>query len=112
MKTFKEQLTEKANSRTWDISEDIEIIKRKMEACVDYREFSITLIESKNQGTIVFGSSSSNSYSTFIPRGCEPHIYMKLFTVALKELGFKDEDITKGAGESKDFYSYSISVKW
>ena len=112
MKTFKEQLTEKANNRTWDISEDIEIIKRKMEACVDYREFSITLIESKNQVPIVFGRSSSASYQTFIPKGCEPYIYMKLFTVALKELGFKDEDIIKGAGESKDFYSYSISVKW
>jgi hypothetical protein len=37
---------------------------------------------------------------------------MKLFTVALKELGFKDEDIEKGAGEEKDYYYYNIKVKW
>jgi hypothetical protein len=37
---------------------------------------------------------------------------MKLFIAALKELGFKDEDIEKGAGEEKDYYYYNIKVKW
>ena len=112
MKTFKEQLTEKANKQTYDISKHIEAIKAKMEAHVNHREFVIDLFEIKDGACLALGSGRGPIYQTFIPQGCEPDIYMKLFTVALKELGFRDEDIIKGAGESKDFYSYRISVKW
>lgn len=112
MKTFKEQLTEKANNKTYDISEHVEAIKAKMEAHVDHREFVIHLFEIKDGGCLALGSGRGPIYQTFIPYGCTPEICMKLFTAALKDLGFQDRDITKSAGESKDFYSYSISVKW
>ncbi len=112
MKSFKEQLTEKANNQTYDISDHIERIKTMMETYVNSREFTISLIQSKPGSLLALGYESGPSYQTFIPRGCEPHIYMKLFTVALKELGFKDEDIEKGTGEGKDYYYYNIKVKW
>jgi hypothetical protein len=112
MKTFKEQLTEKANKQTYDISKHVEAIKAKMEAHVNHREFVINMFELKDGACLALGSERGPSYQTFIPYGCKPEIYMKLFTEALKELGFQDRDITKSAGESRDFYSYSISVKW
>jgi hypothetical protein len=112
MKTFKEQLTEKANKQTYDISDQIEAIKAKMEAHVNHREFVINMFEIKDGACLALGSERGPSYQTFIPYGCKPEIYMKLFTTALKDLGFQDGDITKSAGESRDFYSYSISVKW
>ena len=112
MKTFKEQLIEKVKTINWDISEHMNIIKIKMNEFVQERKFNINLVEPKTDNTLVIGTSKGPIYQTFIPKYVEPHIYMKLFTVALKELGFQDGDITKSAGESRDFYSYSISVKW
>ena len=112
MKTFKEQLTEKANKQTYDISNQVETIKAKMEAHVDHREFVIDMIEIKDGACLTLGGERGPRYQTFIPYGCKPEIYMKLFTAALKDLGFQDGDITKGAGESRDYYSYSIKVKW
>jgi hypothetical protein len=112
MKTFKEQLIEKAESIKYDISEQVELLKKKMEACAQDREFIISLIQSKPGHILTLGADRGNNYQTFIPYKVEPHVYMKLFTVALKELGFKDEDIEKGAGEEKNYYYYNIKVKW
>lgn len=112
MKTFKEQLTEQANNQTYDISDHVKRIKTMMRACINDREFVISLIHSKPDSIIALGYEPGSVYQTFIPRGCEPHVYMKLFTAALKELGFKDEDIEKGTGEEKDYYYYNIKVKW
>ena len=112
MKTFKEQLTEKANKQTYDISNQVEAIKAKMEAHVDHREFVIELLNIKDGACLAIGSKQGPSYQVVIPYGCKPEIYMKLFTVALKELGFQDGDITKSAGEFRDYYFYNISVKW
>lgn len=112
MKTFKEHLTEQANNKTYDISEHVNYIKTKMQACVEDREFTISLVQPKPDSIIALGTARGPIYQTFIPRDCEPHVYMKLFTVALKKLGFRDEDIEKGAGEEKDYYYYNIKVKW
>ena len=112
MKTFKEQLIEKADFGRHDISEHIRIVKLKMEECVRERQFTITLVEPKPGHTIALGADRGPIYQTFIPKGVEPDIYMKLFTAALKELGFKDEDIEKGAGEEISYYFYNIKVKW
>jgi hypothetical protein len=112
MKTFKEQLIEKVKTINCDISEHMNIIKIKMEEYAQERQFTISLIELKPDHTIAIGTSRGPIYQTFIPKNVEPHVYMKLFTTALKDLGFQDGDITKSAGESRDFYSYSISVKW
>jgi hypothetical protein len=113
MKTFKEQLTEQANNQTYDISDHVKRIKNMMRACINNREFVISLIHSKPDSSIIaLGYEPGPVYQTFIPCGCAPHVYMKLFIVALKELGFKDEDIEKGAGEEKDYYYYNIKVKW
>ena len=112
MKTFKEQLTEKANNKTYDISEQINLIKLKMEAWAEEREFTVSLIESKPGHMMTLGAARGPVYQTFIPQGCEPHIYMKLFTQALKELGFRDEDIEKSAGDDERCYYYNIKVRW
>jgi hypothetical protein len=112
MKTFKEQLTEKANNKTYDISEQIDLIKLKMEAWAEEREFTIILIESKPGHRIALGSDRGPVYQTFIPQSCEPHIYMKLFTEALIELGFKEKEIVKGAGDDEYSYYYNLKVKW
>ena len=112
MKTFKEQLIEKADFGRYDISEHIRIVKLKMEECVQKRQFTISLVESKPGHTIALGLDRGPIYQTFIPKGVEPDIYIKLFTTALKELGFKDNDIEKGAGEEDYCYYYNIKVKW
>lgn len=112
MKTFKEQLTEQANNQTYDISDHVKRIKTMMRACINNREFVISLIHSKPGSIIALGYESGPVYQTFIPTGCVSYTYMKLFIEALKELGFKDEDIEKGAGEEKDYYYYNIKVRW
>ena len=107
MKTFKEHLTEQANDKTFDISEHYDIsehvdyIKTKMQACVEDREFTISLVQPKPVSIVALGATKGPIYQTFIPWGCEPHVYMKLFTVALKELGFRDEDIEKAQTKKK-----------
>lgn len=112
MKTFKEQLTEQANTRTYDISDHVKRIKTMMQTYVEDREFTISLIQSKPGHMMTLGDIRGPIYQTFIPHKVEPHVYMKVFTVALKELGFKNEDIEKGAGEEKNCYYYNIKVKW
>ena len=111
-KTFKAQLTEKANKQTYDISKHVETIKAKMEAHVNHREFVIDLFDLKDGTCITLGGERGPSYQTFVPQGCKPDTYMKLFITALKELGFQDKDITRSAGECRDFYAYRINVKW
>jgi hypothetical protein len=112
MKTFKEQLIEKVKTINYDISEHMNIIKIKMNEFVQERKFIINLVEPKTDNTLIIGTSKGPIYQTFIPKNVEPHVYMKLFTAALKELGFKDEDIEKGAGETDYCYDYSITVRW
>ena len=112
MKTFKEHLAEQANNKTYDISEHVDYIKAKMQACVEDREFTISLVQSKPEHIMAIGDAKGPIYQTFIPRKVEPHIYMKLFTQALKELGFRDEDIEKGAGDDERCYYYNIKVRW
>ena len=112
MKTFKEQLIEKVKIISYDISEHMNIIKIKMNEFVQERKFTINLLEPKTDNTMVIGTSRGPIYQTVIPKYVEPHIYMKLFTVALKELGFNDEDIEKGSGETDCYYNYNITVRW
>lgn len=112
MKTFKEQLIEKADFGRYDISEHVEKIKLKMEACALDREFTISLVQVKPGYTVAFGLTKGPTYQTFIPDEIEPHIYMKLFIEALEELGFKGKDIETGAGANKNCYYYIIKVKW
>ena len=112
MKTFKEQLIEKADFGRHDIAEHVRIIKLKMEAGARERQFTITLVEPKPGHTITLGADRGPTYQIFVPKEIEAHIYMKLFTEALKELGFKDNDIEKGAGEEDYCYYYNIKVKW
>ena len=83
-----------------------------MEACALDREFTISLVQSKPGHIVALGADRGPTYQTFIPKEIEPHIYMKLVTEAIKELGFKDEDIEKGAGEEESYYYYNIKVKW
>jgi hypothetical protein len=113
MKSFKEQLIEKAEFGKYDISEHIRIIKLKMEDCAKDRQFTISLVEQKPEHIVALGADKGQPvYQTFIPKNTNPVVYMKLFTEALEDLGFKDEDIEKGAGEMKDYYYYNIKVKW
>lgn len=114
MKSFKEQLIEKVEAEiiNYDISDHMKKIKNKMEKYAHKREFLISLIQPRLNAGFAIGNNFNNSYLTFIPDEIEPYIYMKLFIIALKELGFKDEDIEKGAGKEKEFYYYTIKIKW
>lgn len=115
MKSFKEQLTEKAEaikSANYDISSHMETIKNKIEECVYKREFTISLIEPKPDVSFAIGHWCENRYQILIPDEIEPHVYMSLFIRALGELGFHDEDIEKGSGEYEEYYYYTIKIKW
>ena len=113
--SFRDKLCNKADEferNATDIKEHIESIKNKMEAHAQDREFTISLIETKPGHIIALGAARGPKYQTFIPKQVEPWIYMKLFTETLKELGFEDEDIEKGAGEEEYCYYYNIKVRW
>ena len=112
--SFKDNLSEKADEfeRNADIKEHVRIIKLKMDEHARERHFTITLVESKPGHTITLGAGRGPEYQTFIPKQVEPWVYMKLFTEALKELGFEDKDIEKGAGEEDYCYYYRLKVRW
>ena len=113
-KSFKDTLSEKANEfeRNADIKEHVRIIKLKMDEHANERHFTIHLVEIKPGHTIALGTDRGPIYQTFIPKEVEPWVYMKLFTGALIELGFKEEEIEKGAGETEYCYYYNLKVRW
>ena len=113
-KSFKDTLSEKANEfeRNADIKEHVRIIKLKMDEHANERHFTIHLVEIKPGHTIALGTACGPIYQTFIPKEVEPWVYMKLFTEALIELGFREEDIEKGAGDTDYCYYYNLKVRW
>ena len=114
MKTFKDQLTAKADAINIDISEHITKIKEKMEQVVARRSFTVNLIATKANATVAFGHNNENCYQAFIPRNIEHYIYVERFTTAFKELGFSLSrgDLSLGVSGYKDFDAYNITVRW
>ena len=113
MKNFKAQLTQLAmEAELENFSNHIEEIKNKMKNHAIERKLTISLFKSKPNASFAIGASFDNIYQTFIPDHIEPHVYMKLFITALKDLGFADEDIEKSAGEEKEYYYCTIKVRW
>jgi hypothetical protein len=115
MKNFRAQLTQlaiEAELEDYDISDHIEEIKNKMKNHAIERKFTISLFKSKPNASFAIGASFDTIYQTFIPDHIEPHVYMKLFITALKDLGFADEAIEKSAGEEEEYYYYTIKVRW
>lgn len=114
MKTFKDQLTAKADVFNIDISEHITKIKQKIEQIVTRRSFTVGLIAAKAHATIAFGNNDESCYQTFIPRNIEPDIYVKRFTAAFKELGFSLSNgaLSLGISGYKDYDIYNITLRW
>lgn len=110
--TFKDKLTEKAESMEIDISEHLKAIKDKMEHAVEARSFTVSLIRPK--GRVAFGRLSSCNYQTFIPKGIDESMYITKFTDAFRGLGFKiaDGSMSISALGFKDFDSYDIVLRW
>jgi hypothetical protein len=111
--TFREKLTEKADSLGIDISEHIEAIKKQMEQEVETRYFTVGLLKAKTD-SFAIGRSNSCCYQTFIPKHIDESIYMSKFTNALSELGFSIAAGTMrlSAGSHKYYDSYEILLRW
>ena len=114
-KTFKEQLTEKADEfeKQIDMTEHIKAIKAKMEKVATQRKFYIYLIEPTGTKTLAFGSNEM-SYNIFIPRCVLDWEYVQKFKEALKELGFDSNNgISSTSIKSEDDYDcWTIILEW
>ena len=110
--TFKDKLTEKAESMRIDISDHLNAIKEKMEQAVEARSFTVSLLRAK--GRVAIGRHGSCNYQTFIPKGIDESMYMTKFTDAFRELGFSisDGSMSLCATGFKDFDSYDIVLMW
>lgn len=114
-KTFKEQLTEKADDfeKQTDMSEHIKAIKAKMEKVATQRKFYIYLIEPTSTSTLAFGCRE-NAKTIFIPKGIAAWKYVQIFKEALKELGFDSNNgISSTSIKSEaDYDCWTITLEW
>ena len=108
--TFKEQLTVKADK--FNVKEDVEYIKKRMEEAYSKREYIISLIKAKPYSHMAIGRANSNRTSLFIPEFVSPEYHLKLFVDAFKDLGFTEEDMTFTYADNEYFESYDIILKW
>ena len=112
--TFREKLTEKADSLKIDISEHIEAIKKQMEQEVETRCFTVGLLRAKTDNFAI-SCNSNCCYQTFIPRHIiDESIYISKFTDAFCKLGFSVAAGTMNLSvtDYKYFYSYEILLRW
>ena len=111
--TFREKLTEKADSLEIDISEHIEKIKKQMEQEVETRCFTISLLRAKTD-SLAIGRNSNCCYQIFIPRHIDESIYMSKFTDAFSKLGFSISGGTMNLSVTGTvcFDSYNIMLRW
>ena len=114
MMTFREKLTEKADSFEIDISEHIEAIKKQMEQEVETRCFTISLLRLKTDGKFAIGRNGNCCYQAFIPRHIDESIYMSKFADAFSKLGFSITGGTMSLSVTSTvcFDSYNIILRW
>lgn len=111
---FREELTLEAdnNAANTSINKEIEHIKHKMKACVDCRNFTISLIKAHRTMAIGIGTSHSNVTSLFIPGLVEPLQYRQLFVDELTKLGFNEECMELYIQETDLCDYYNIKLTW
>ncbi len=114
-KTFKEQLTKKADEfeRQTAIPNYIKAIKAKMEKIATQRKFYIYLIEPTSTSPLAFGCHE-NAETIFIPRNIVSWKYIQMFKEALKELGFEPNNgISSTSIKSEaDYDCWTITLEW
>ena len=109
--TFKETLIEQAKRASEiNIEEEMKVIKARMAEYAAERNFVIYLIKQK-RGTMAIGGRARH-FETFVPFGCDPQRYQRMFIDALLDLGFEEEDISLEIESFKEFDSYNIKVTW
>lgn len=106
--TFKEQLAAKADK--FNVKEDVEYIKKRMEEFYSKREYTISLI--KTHSHMAIGSANSNRTSLFVPAGISPEAYLNLFVEAFKDLGFTSSDMIFTYADNEYFEHYDLILKW
>ena len=114
MMTFREKLTEKADSLEIDISEHIEKIKEQIEQTIEKRSFTVSLLRLKTEGRFAIGRNGDCIYQTIIPRHVDESIYMSKFTDAFSKLGFSIAGGTMNLSVTGTvcFDSYEILLRW
>lgn len=112
--TFKDELVSKLNEQQLDITNNIELIKDKLNKLFYKRTFTISLLETKPNRTVAIGGESCYApiYRDFIPYGIEPEVYRNLYIDKLVELGFDHNMIEIVNGQSKNCYTYDIIFRW
>jgi hypothetical protein len=110
--TFKEKLIEQAERASEiNIEKEMDIIKARMAENAEGREFTICLINPTKRGTMAIGGGT-NHFQTFVPAGCKPYEYQRIFLDALQGLGFTVEDISLEVKSFKGYDSYNIKITW
>ncbi len=111
---FREELTLEAdnNAANTGVYKEIELIKSKMKACVDCRNFTISLIEAHRTMAIGMGTSHSNVISLFVPKLTSPLHYRQLFIDELTKLGFTEECMELYIQETDLCDYYNIKLTW
>jgi hypothetical protein len=112
IKTFKDKLTERADSYEINIANYVEEIKEKMQDNFNLRKFKLCLIDSKPNSLVVSGYEGPDTFSLFVPKSVSPETYQKLFINAFRELGFEDKDMSLATQEFKDYKFYYIHLRW
>lgn len=111
--SFREELMLRADEyeKNFDIQEDIENIKRNLNAYYYKREYTVSLVE-VIKGPIAIGQHTPSRISLFIPQEVEPLRYRQLFIDAFTKLGFTEDCMEFYEQEGKDSYIYNIVLKW
>lgn len=111
--TFKEKLTQKANSHIIkiDLSEQIEEIKTRLDKHFLKREFTISLIKMKQCRSLAIGCNKDiPRFDDLIPSGIEPNYYCEEYIKELEKLGFTDiDEAVKNYDSHK---SYELILRW
>lgn len=108
--TFKEKLVEQVKRASKiNIEKEMNIIKSRMTEYAVDRNFIIYLINPR--GTMAIGGGAKN-FQTYVPTGCSPQRYQRMFIDALLELGFEEKDISLWKESFKGYDSYNIKVTW
>lgn len=111
--SFREELMIRADEyeKNIDIQEDIEKIKRNLDAYYYKRKYTISLVKVTN-GPVAIGQCNPGHISLFIPDGIAPLYYRQLFINEFNKLGFTEDCMELCNQEYRNFYEYNIVLKW
>ena len=111
--SFREKLTISADEyeKNIDIQEDIEKIKRYLDAYYYKRKYTISLVKVTN-GPVAIGQHTPGYISLFIPDGIAPPQYRQLFINEFNKLGFTEGYMKLYEQRHQNSYTYNIVLNW